>query len=213
MRPLRLLVIAKEPRPGHVKTRLCPPFTPQQAAELAEAALTDTLEAARDAAARLPAVRPVLVLDGTPGSWLPPGVPWVPQVGGPLDARLAAAVDRWAGEPVLLVGMDTPQLTGALLAAAVAATRRGAALGAAADGGWWALGLPSADGRLLRGVPTSTASTGRLQRRRLVRAGLPVADLPVLRDVDTADDARAVAAGCPGTRFGALLARIDRPAA
>ncbi|MYV39613.1 glycosyltransferase, partial [Streptomyces sp. SID1328] len=40
-----LLVIAKEPRPGRVKTRLTPPFTPGQAAALAEAALTDTLRA------------------------------------------------------------------------------------------------------------------------------------------------------------------------
>lgn len=61
--PVDLLVIAKEPRPGRVKTRLTPPFTPQEAAELAEAALADTLAAV----AAAPAARRVLVLDGAPG--------------------------------------------------------------------------------------------------------------------------------------------------
>ena len=69
-----LLVIAKEPRPGRVKTRLTPPFTPEEAAALAEAALADTL----DAVARTPAERRVLVLDGTPGPWLPAGFEVVP---------------------------------------------------------------------------------------------------------------------------------------
>ncbi|MDG4866242.1 glycosyltransferase, partial [Streptomyces sp. T-3] len=64
-----LLVIAKEPLPGRVKTRLTPPFTPVEAAELAEAALTDTLAVVR----ALPARRRILVLDGRPGPWLPPG--------------------------------------------------------------------------------------------------------------------------------------------
>ena len=56
-----LLVIAKEPRPGRVKTRLTPPFTPEEAAALAEASLADTL---RRRGARRPARRRVLVLDG-----------------------------------------------------------------------------------------------------------------------------------------------------
>ncbi|NEA82606.1 glycosyltransferase, partial [Actinospica acidiphila] len=75
-----LLVIAKEPRPGRVKTRLTPPFTPEEAAALAEAALADTL----DAVARTPARRRVLVLDGSPGPWLPAGVEVVPQCAGGL---------------------------------------------------------------------------------------------------------------------------------
>jgi len=64
-----LLVIAKQPLPGRVKTRLVPPCTPGQAAALAEAALADTLHTVLAAPAR----RRVLVLDGEPGPWLPPG--------------------------------------------------------------------------------------------------------------------------------------------
>ncbi|MGD3108180.1 TIGR04282 family arsenosugar biosynthesis glycosyltransferase [Streptomyces sp. YGL11-2] len=204
--PTTILVIAKEPRPGRVKTRLTPPYTPDQAAELAEAALRDTLRAVR----AMPARRRVLVLDGRPGSWLPAGFDVRPQCAGGLDERLAAAFAATTG-PALLLGMDTPQVTPALLAPALApdAWRHcDAWFGAAADGGFWALGLAAPDPRLLRGVPMSTATTGAVQRARLTAAGLRVRDLPVLRDVDTAADAAAVAAAAPGGRFAATLARL-----
>ncbi|MEV6837730.1 DUF2064 domain-containing protein [Streptomyces sp. NPDC051133] len=195
-----LLVIAKEPRPGRVKTRLTPPFSPEQAAQLAEAALADTLRAV----AAAPASRRVLVLDGAAGSWLPPGFEVLPQCAGGLDERLADAFAHCSG-PALLIGMDTPQVTPDLLA--VDFTDCDACLGPAQDGGFWALGLAAPDPALLRGVPMSTPVTGAVQRRRLVAAGLRVRDLPCLRDVDTAADARAVAALAPNGRFAARLAR------
>jgi glycosyltransferase A (GT-A) superfamily protein (DUF2064 family) len=195
-----LLVIAKEPLPGRVKTRLTPPFTPAEAAALAEAALADTLHAVSAA----PATRRVLVLDGTPGPWLPPGFEIVPQCAGGLDLRLADAFARCDG-PALLIGMDTPQVTPELLT--VDFTGYDACFGPAEDGGFWALGLARPDPALLRGVPMSTPRTGAVQRRRLVAAGLRVRDLPRLRDVDTAADAAAVAALAPRGRFAARLAR------
>ncbi|WP_370416265.1 DUF2064 domain-containing protein [Streptomyces fradiae] len=196
-----LLVIAKQPLPGRVKTRLTPPFTPDQAAALAEAALADTLTAA----ARVPADRHVLVLDGEPGPWLPPGFQVVPQVAGGLDARLAAAFAACAG-PALLIGMDTPQVTPARLAPALSWDAYDAWFGPAADGGFWALGLARPDPSLLLGVPMSRPDTGAVQYARLRKAGLRVGRLPVLRDVDTASDARQVAAAAPGTRFAARYA-------
>ncbi|MFJ9602357.1 TIGR04282 family arsenosugar biosynthesis glycosyltransferase [Streptomyces althioticus] len=194
-----LLVIAKEPRPGRVKTRLTPPFTPEEAAALAEAALADTL----DAVARTPARRRVLVLDGAPGPWLPAGVEVVPQCAGGLDERLAGAFAGCDG-PALLIGMDTPQVTPELLTVDFADCD--AWFGPAADGGFWALGLADPDPGLLRGVPMSTPHTGAAQRRRL--DGLRVRDLPPLRDVDTAQDAAAVADAAPDGRFAARLARL-----
>ncbi|MDQ0578895.1 TIGR04282 family arsenosugar biosynthesis glycosyltransferase [Streptomyces rishiriensis] len=194
-----LLVIAKEPLPGRVKTRLTPPFTPYEAAALAEAALSDTLRAV----AATPASRRVLVLDGAPGPWLPPGFEVVPQCAGGLDERLAAAFARCDG-PALLIGMDTPQVTPDLLT--VDFDGCDAYFGPARDGGFWALGLADPDPGLLRGVPMSTPSTGAVQRARLVGAGLRVRDLPCLRDVDTAPDAVAVAALAPRSRFAARLA-------
>ncbi|MFF0694261.1 DUF2064 domain-containing protein [Streptomyces tendae] len=194
-----LLVIAKEPRPGRVKTRLTPPFTPAEAAALAEAALADTLAAV----AATPARRRVLVLDGAPGPWLPPGFDVVPQCAGGLDERLADAFAGCAG-PALLIGMDTPQVTPDLLD--VDFHDCDAYFGPAEDGGFWALGLARPEPALLRGVPMSTPVTGAVQRERLLTAGLRVRDLPPLRDVDTAADARAVAALAPEGRFAARLA-------
>ncbi|MEU6537806.1 DUF2064 domain-containing protein [Streptomyces sp. NPDC047000] len=200
-----LLVIAKEPLPGRVKTRLTPPFTPVEAARLAEAALADTLRAV----AAVPAARRVLVLDGSPGDWLPPGFEVVPQCAGGLDERLADAFSHCSG-PALLIGMDTPQVTPGLLTVDFADCD--AYWGPAEDGGFWALGLAEPDPALVRGVPMSTPVTGAVQRDRLVRAGLRVRDLPRLRDVDTAADAHAVAALAPGSRFAGCLARYTTAA-
>ncbi|MFJ6081358.1 DUF2064 domain-containing protein [Streptomyces sp. NPDC092369] len=195
-----LLVIAKEPRPGRVKTRLTPPFTPEEAASLAEAALADTL----DTVARTPADRRVLVLDGAPGPWLPPGFEVVPQCEGGLDVRLAAAFAGCTG-PALLVGMDTPQITPDLLTVDFADCD--AYFGPAEDGGFWSLGLAAPDPALLLGVPMSTPHTGAAQRARL--AGLRVRELPCLRDVDTAYDAEVVAGAAAGSRFAARWTELS----
>lgn len=196
-----LLVIARAPESGRVKTRLVPPYSYQQAAALAEAALADTLHTVLAAPAR----RRLLVLDGAPGPWLPAGIEVVPQASGDLGDRIAAAFAAVTG-PALIVGMDTPQLTPALLA--VDWTCADAWFGPAADGGFWALGLRRPDPGLISGVPMSTPTTGAVQRRRLIEAGLRVVDLPVLRDVDTVADALAVADANPDTRFARRLRAI-----
>ncbi|UED83621.1 TIGR04282 family arsenosugar biosynthesis glycosyltransferase [Streptomyces profundus] len=204
--PTTLLVIAKEPVPGRVKTRLTPPFSPAEAAGIAAAALADTLEALL----LTPASRRVLVLEGRPGPWLPPGYRVVPQCAGGLDERIAAAFAGCTG-PTLLVGMDTPQLTPQLLAPATGLDSwppGRAWLGPAEDGGFWALGMAEPRPELVRGVPMSTARTGEEQRRRLLAAGLDVRTLPPLHDVDTARDAERVAAAHPGGRFAAALAAL-----
>ncbi len=198
-------MLAKAPTPGLVKTRLVPPYTFQQAADLAEAALCDTLAAVLAA----PACRRVLALDGAPGAWVPPGFDVVPQRSGGLDARIAAALGSASG-PALLVGMDTPQLTPRLLD--VGSAGADAWFGPAADGGFWALGLRHPDpgllDRLLLGVPMSQAGTGEALLARLATAGMSVATLPRLRDVDTGADAAAVAAQAPGTRFARTVIRL-----
>jgi len=194
-----LLVIAKEPVPGRVKTRLTPPYTPTRAAAIAASALADTL----DTVARTPARRRILALAGNPGPWLPPCFEVMPQRGDGLDERLANAFAATGG-PTVVIGMDTPQITPAIL---TDAARRledcDAVFGPAADGGFWLLGLRAPDPDLLLGVPMSRPDTGACQLRRL--DGLRVATLGTLVDVDTADDAVRVAAQAPGTRFAAAV--------
>jgi uncharacterized protein len=202
-----IVVIAKAPAPGRSKTRLCPPCTPKQAAELAAAALGDTLAAV----AATPARRRIVALDGDPDGWLPPGFELHPQRGSGLGERLGDALVA-AGGPALVVGMDTPQLSPALLG--LAAARLGepgvdAVLGPAFDGGYWTIGLRRPDPAVFDGVPMSSADTGAVQRSRLAQLGLRTAELPVLRDVDTMEDAVAVARERPFTRFAAALRRLE----
>jgi len=80
---MHVTVIAKSPVPGRVKTRLCPPCTIQQAADVAAAALADTLDAIDEAVATMP-VRRVLLLDGAPPAWVPKGYEIVEQSEGGL---------------------------------------------------------------------------------------------------------------------------------
>ncbi|WP_433303557.1 TIGR04282 family arsenosugar biosynthesis glycosyltransferase [Actinoplanes sp. CA-030573] len=227
----RVVLLAKVPRPGRVKTRLCPPCTPEQAARVAAAALSDTVAAVNASRAALR----VLLTDvpcAAPAGWSA-GL----QRGGPLSERLthaftgaeapdprgvlaeAAVAGRGgvfaagSGGPApattLLIGMDTPQLTGGHLDEALRLlSEADAVLGEAEDGGWWGLGLNDpGHAEVLRDIPTSTATTGAQTREALLRRGLRVAELPRLRDVDTAPDAFAVAALCPpGRRFPRAVA-------
>ena len=201
-----IVVMAKSPRPGFVKTRLCPDVDPVEAARLAEAALRDTLEAVATTRARR-----VLALEGPPLSWMPADFSVIRQRGVGLDERIASALSD-AGQPALVIGADTPQVTAGSLGSALEILLEDgvdAVLGHAADGGWWALGLRGADPEAaLVGVPMSTPWTGREQARRLDRLGLRVRLLPVERDVDRIEDAFLVAAAAPGSHFAIEFARV-----
>jgi len=212
-----LIVIAKEPVPGRAKTRLAPALGDEGAAELAAAALADTLACVCEAAAA--AGQPVLLaLEGEPGPWLPssppaPPIRIAPQRGAGLGERLGAAFADGGG-PAFLVGMDTPQLDATTIAAGVAALCEpgtDAVLGLAVDGGYWAIGLREPDERLFAGVPMSADDTGERQLEVLRNAGLTVAELGVLVDVDEIADAEQVAAAAPGSRFAAALTRLRVP--
>jgi uncharacterized protein len=207
---VQLLVMAKAPIPGRVKTRLCPPWTPEQAATIAAAALDDTLTAGL----AFPAVRHTLVLD--PGddaatTWQRPGG-WraVTQHGDGLGSRLGNAFTDTAivGVTSLLIGMDTPQVTPELLATVAAGMTDGtdAVLAPALDGGWWALALREpVYARVLADVPMSTATTGADTVAALRKLGATVAIGPALGDVDTAANAVEIAALCPGGMFAAAV--------
>ncbi len=203
-----LIVIAKAPVPGRVKTRLCPPCTPEQAAALAEASLRDTLAAAL----RCGAPRRVLALDGEPGPWLPDGFEVIAQRGSGLADRLANAFAD-VGGPAFLIGMDTPQVRPEWLDAGLdALSERHAAFGASPDGGYWGIGLRRPDAAVFDGVPMSRHFTGAVQRARLAMLGLATAVLRPLLDVDTFADAVAVAREAPRTRFAAELQRVEAAA-
>lgn len=203
-----MLVMAKSPVPGRSKTRLCPPLSLEEAARVAEGALADTLETV----ARCGAGRRILALDGPPGEWIPPGFEVIAQRGSSFGRRLAAAWSDAAG-PGLQIGMDTPQASPDLLDRCLElASQPGAtaSLGRAADGGWWAIGLADRwDVDVFSGVPMSTPGTFVAQWARLEACGHRVRALPELRDVDTIEDATAVAGLVPGSQFARALAATE----
>jgi hypothetical protein len=204
-----IVVIAKRPVPGRVKTRLVPPLTPVEAAALASAALSDTLRTV-DAT---PARQRVLAFDGPVDGWLPAG--WIhrSQPSGGLDRRLVASFEALDDRPAVLVGMDTPQLRPHHLSRFDAA-EFDACLGPAADGGYWAIGFrnPSVARSAIEGIPMSSDRTAAEQLHRLSGLGLRVQLLDELTDVDTIEDAYQVAAQADDTEFAAQLNRTG-PAA
>lgn len=218
----RALVVAKAPVAGLVKTRLGAGVGMTAAAELAAAALLDTLAACR---AAFGPSRCLLSLSGdladaVRGDELARALDgWAVarQRGATFAERLVHAhADVPPGAPVVQVGMDTPQVTAAQLhAAAGAFADHDAVLGAAEDGGWWVLGLrdPRA-AAALHGVPMSTPTTYADTAAALAAAGLRVGVTGTLRDVDTAADADVVASAAPNGEFARVWAglRSDVPA-
>lgn len=200
-----VIVIAKEPVAGRVKTRCTPPCTPSQAAALAAAALAQTLRVV----AGMAGIRRVLALDGSPGPWRPAGFEVVAQRGTGLGERLDDAFAR-IGAAALLVGMDTPQVTAALLRLGLTTLHDAGrdVVGLAADGGFWAVGLARPFPGLFAGVPMSRDDTGRRLLRAMGHAGRPPLLLPTLTDVDDIGTAVEVAAAVPGTAFAATVEAI-----
>lgn len=213
-----LLVIAKAPEPGCVKTRLCPPCTTLQAASIASAALKDTF-AAVDAA---DPARRVVAFDGAPGPWIPARYELVEQVTGGLGERLEAAF-RWVSStgdgasPMMVLGMDTPQVSAADITGSLRVLSEpgvDAVLGPALDGGYWTIGFTaevvSGLTGLFDGVPMSTSHTADAQIATLDSLGLNCRILRSLRDIDTWVDALAVAEEFPDLATSRAVAAVNR---
>lgn len=200
---MHLTVIAKAPVAGRVKTRLCPPCTPGQAADIAQAALADTLDAIA-AVVDGTGIRPVLLIEGEPPIFTPSHFAVIPQRGDGLEQRLRHGFSELG--PGIIVGMDTPGAVAGLAAAFRQLERGVDVLGLAIDGGYWAIGLTYGDDDFLAAafdhVPMSTSHTGVYQLRRLHQLGRSVHMLASTRDLDTVEDLLAAAAA--GRRVGRL---------
>ena len=210
--PVALLVVAKAPIPGLAKTRLAATLGDVTAADIAAAALLDTL----DAVSATPVARRVVAMTGDLalacrsaeiaerlGDFVV-----VEQRGDDFADRLANAhadaSSAAAGLPVLQIGMDTPQVSAELLGRCAAdLVGTDAVLGMARDGGWWVLGVASpSSAQCLREVPMSTPETGAVTLAALRDTGLSVTMVQELADVDTIDDLPGVRRACrPDSRF------------
>ncbi|MDQ2784825.1 MAG: TIGR04282 family arsenosugar biosynthesis glycosyltransferase [Chloroflexota bacterium] len=194
-----LIVLAKAPAAGVTKTRLCPPLTPEEAAQFAAASLTDTLAVARSvgdcmlhlahppgAAERLAA----LLGDDLPQTFaVPPG-----DVGAAMCSAIERAFDHRATQ-VALIGSDLPSLPPAHIAQAFARLDDGAdvVLGPAEDGGYYLIATTAPHPALFSGIPWSTNAVYAQTVTRIAACGLSLATLPTWYDIDSVVDLRRCA--------------------
>ncbi len=202
---MHVTIIAKAPVAGLVKTRLCPPCSHEQAANVAAAALSDTFTAV-DEVATATGARRALLLDGEPQPWMHTGFEIVAQRGDGLGERLCNGFADLG--PGVIIGMETPHVAGALVDALHSLRRGVDAIGLATDGGYWMIGLTAASVELrdlvFDGIPMSASHTGTAQLRRLHSLGRAVRMVSMARDLDTFDDLVAVAAVGRGGKLGTV---------
>lgn len=200
--PFHITVIAKEPIAGKVKTRLVPPLSNEQAAQIAAACLHDTFAAVSAVSAAQHDVRAVALIDGLAGSWIPTDYDVHHQRGDGLAERLANGFADLG--PGLIIGMDTPS-SGKHFAAALDALRAGNdAIGMTYDGGYWGIALAAADRAVFHDVPMSTDHTGQDQLDQLLRLGREVTVLPTVHDLDHFEDIAPIVADLPSSHLASV---------
>lgn len=201
-----LLIFAKLPRAGGVKTRLCPPLTLGQSAELYGAMLQDVLELT----ARVAGIERWLCYAPEPTAAayfhaLAPAVYQYPQAGCDLGERLAnafTAAFAAGADQVVVIGSDAPNLPPVFIEQAFSLGGQpdcDAVFGPTSDGGYYLLGMRRVWPELFAGISWSTATVLRESLARAAASDISTTLLPEWRDIDTADDLEHLAAQEAGT--------------
>jgi hypothetical protein len=198
-----LVIFAKAPIPGQVKTRLCPPLTPDEAATLHGSFVMDQLERTKAAVTKwsLPCDRYLACAPSSAHTFFKimeerHGVRLIDQIGDDLGTRMTQAFATLFAQGygrVLIVGTDVPSLPLGHFQQAIALLEtHDLVLGPALDGGYYLIGLRRAVPELVTGIPWSTSQVLSTTQERAVSLGLKTATLPPWRDIDTIDDLRAL---------------------
>jgi len=202
-----LVIFAKAPIPGHVKTRLCPPLTPDEAATLHGSFVLDTLERTKTAVGRLKLSMDRYLACAPSSSHVffkimeeRQGVTLIDQVGNDLGARMHQAVEAMFSRGyrrTLLLGTDVPTLPLEHFKQALTLLdNHELVLGPAFDGGYYLIGLNRVALELFADMPWSTDQVLRLTQDRAAQLGLKTALLQPWRDVDTLADLEALIEAC-----------------
>ena len=198
-------VMAKSPRPGHSKTRLCPPLRPEQSAQLSAAFLRDTTESIAAAALSAPivgyaayapfgteeALVPHLVL-GTSRVLADGSMPAPPGVEGFGRCLLHAIHQLFAAghAAACVLSSDTPTLPTDILVSAATALLTGderrVVMGACDDGGYYLLGMRRPQAGLFTDIAWSSSSVAATTRTRAAALGIDLVTLPLWYDIDDA---------------------------
>jgi rSAM/selenodomain-associated transferase 1 len=192
--PVGLAVMAKAPRVGTVKTRLCPPLLATEAAELARCFLLDAIERV----AAVVGVRPIVAYAPVEArgefETVVPGFPLIAQRGGDLGERQGRLVEdilALGHQAALLIGTDSPTLPPETIDEAVGlimAPDVDVVVGPTEDGGYYLIGLRAPCPALFEEMPWSTAAVLSLTLDRVRRLGLRAVCLPTWYDIDTGAD-------------------------
>lgn len=198
-----MVLFAKAPIPGQVKTRLCPPLTPDEAASLHGSFVLDSLERSKAATLqqklaldRILACAPAAdhVFFKILGERH--GIRLIDQIGDDLGAKMHQAASTLFGEGyrrLLIVGTDLPSLPLSIYRDALAQLdRHPVVIGPALDGGYYLLGLTRAVPEMFDQIPWSTGEVLTATIARADAAGLSVGQLQPWRDVDTIEDLRSI---------------------
>ena len=202
-----VVLFAKAPIPGQVKTRLCPPLTDDEAASLHGSFVLDALERSGQAAIRgvaKHATRFDRFLACSPSSdhvffkilEERNGVRLVDQIGDDLGARMEYALAemfRIGYQRAVILGTDLPALPESVYEDAFnLLARHDLVLGPSLDGGYYLIGLSRTAPELFRHIPWSTSDVLACTQTKAHALGLTTALLPRQRDVDTIDDVLAL---------------------
>jgi hypothetical protein len=194
-----LIIMAKAPVPGAVKTRLCSPYTVEEAAELYRSFLLDTFELA----ARLRGVTVTVAYFPSEAeevfkAMAPPAFELMPQRGADLGERLSGAFEQLFSlgyERVVAIGADSPTLPSAYVERSFESLAMAdLVLGPSADGGYYLIGMKAPHPELFQGVAMGTERVFMETLERARRANLRVSLLPPWYDVDTRDDVKRLLA-------------------
>jgi uncharacterized protein len=181
----RLILFTRFPTPGMAKTRLIPILGPRGAAH-AHKMLTE-----RTVKILLLSKAPVEVhftgaTDNEFADWLGEDMSFVPQADGDLGARLLSALDP---EPCIFFGADTPDLSPAIVAAAIdALEHHDVVIGPAEDGGYYLIGMKNAQQALFHDIEWSTDTVFSETMKRVRALGLDFTILKTLADCDRPED-------------------------
>jgi len=193
MKPVRIIIMAKEPRPGHAKTRLIPALGEYAAAALADRLFKHALQHAL--AAKLGPVELHITPDPNARYWQDlPGIEQCElysQVAGDLGSRMAAAVRSSLDQDaaVLIIGTDCPDLTaGKLRAMAQSLQTHDSCLCPVNDGGYALIGLQRFSNSLFTNIPWSTGQVAPITRDKIKALGWTCHESEYLNDVDEQTD-------------------------
>jgi len=220
-----LIIFAKKPAPGQVKTRLVPPLSAEEAAELYRCMLEDVLAKAT----ALSGLDIHLWYEPAPEATdyfarIAPEIASLPQQGNDLGERMVEAFRHAFAEgcgAAAIIGTDSPDLPFFYIEHAYERLRDpgiDAVFGPCVDGGYYLLAMNSLHGDLFLNVPWSSADVLAKSLRNADAAGIGVSLLPIWHDVDRSQDLMRpelldVDNGAPRTRefIGGWLERVRRP--